>query len=53
MRLSSFLVLMLVILIGGFAYITRVVNLSEVVSGYGVVFSAVALEEICVKLEDK
>lgn len=52
MRLTSFIVLMITLLTCYFAYITGVAKLAEVGIAFFIVFAVVALEEICVKLED-
>lgn len=53
MRLPSFIVLMLALLGCHFAYITGLAKLVEAGIAFFIVFAVVALEEICVKLEDE
>lgn len=52
MRLPSYIVLMITLLVCCFAYMAGVAKLMEAGIAFFIVFSVVALEEICVKLEE-
>lgn len=53
MRLPSYIVLMITLVGCYFAYMAGVAKLSEAGIAFFIVFAVVALEEICVKLEER